>query len=79
VEILDLHPDVVARGVAVLLAVLPLGLVAADAEGPVAGPGEDDDAASPVPPGGLEGVDEFVDGVGAEGVELVRPVDGGRR
>jgi hypothetical protein len=81
VEVLDVDADVVLGSVAVASAALPGGLVAADAEGPIPRSRQDDDAAPPVPPGRLEGVDQLVDRMGREGVELLRPVDGdgGRR
>src|SRR5207244_6871321 len=83
VEVLDVDADVVAgaSGVgssAVAAALAPGRLVAADAEGPVALAGQDHDAAAPVAPGRLEGIDQLVDRLGPEGVQLLRPVDGGR-
>src|SRR5207247_955717 len=54
VEVVDVDAEVGAGGVAVAAALAPGRLVAADAEGPVAGAGQDHHAATPVPPGGLE-------------------------
>ncbi len=51
-------------------------LVAAGAERLVAGAGEDDDADIEVFAGVDEGVDHLGDGLGAEGVAHVGPVDG---
>src|SRR5581483_7795130 len=78
VEVVDVDAEVGAGGVAVAAALAPGRLVAAGAEGLVAGAGEDHHAAAPVPPGGVEGVDQLVDRLGPEGVVLVRPVDGDR-
>jgi hypothetical protein len=73
VEGLDLEEA--ALGGAVVAGFLALFLVAAGAEGLVAGAGQGDDADLAVGPGALEAENEFVDGAAPEGVEAVGPVD----
>ena len=62
------RPAAVAAGAAFLL-------VAAGAEGLVAGAGQHDDADVAVGPRGAERGHHLVDGLGAEGVAHLRPVD----
>src|SRR5207302_811914 len=50
-------------------------LVAADAEGALAGAGQADHPHLAIRPGRLEAGDQLVDGVGGEGVQALRPVD----
>src|SRR5690606_4084223 len=64
-----------AVGRTVVTGLHALLLVTAGTEGLFTGAGEGDSADFGAAPGGLEGLDEFVDGAGAEGVVAVRPVD----
>ena len=71
-QLLDRH----AVGAAALVAARRGRLVAAGAEGAVAGAGQHDDADLLVPAGLQERLDQLLDRVRAEGVHHLRPVDG---
>ena len=71
-QLLDRH----AVGAAAVVVAVVHRLVAAGAEGAVAGAGQHDDADVSVPAGLEEGLDQLLDGVRAEGVHHLGAVDG---
>jgi hypothetical protein len=74
VQLLELPQAVLAGAVAAGLGVLLL--VAARAERPVAGAGQDHARHRPVGPGALHRVQQLADGAAAERVQALGPVDG---
>ena len=68
-----------ADGAPPAVAALVRALVGAGAERAVAGAGEHDHRHRLVPAGALQRVDQFLAGVGREGVVFLRPVDGDAR